>query len=93
MQSKSYSVLVTALFSLFIGGLLLAFLISPKRAVSETENRSLAQAPAFSAEAVLSGEYMKKLEDFVGRRVNGVKQLNNQQMLYAKFDAAAAYYK
>ena len=43
--------------------------------------------------SITEGEYMKKLEDFVSRRVNGVKGLNNQGMLRAKFDEAAAYYK
>lgn len=38
-------------------------------------------------------EYMDKLEGFVGRRVEGVKQLNNQTMLYRSFDEAAKYYK
>ena len=34
-------------------------------------------------------EYMDKLEGFVGRRVEVVKQLNNQTMLYRSFDEAA----
>lgn len=38
-------------------------------------------------------EYMDKLEGFVGRRVEGVKNLNNQTMLYRNFDEAAKYYK
>ena len=42
---------------------------------------------------ITSDEYMGKLTDFVGRRTNIVKQLNNQGMLYQKFQAAAQYYK
>lgn len=42
---------------------------------------------------ITSDEYMKKLEDFVSRRTNIVKQLNNGRQLYAQFDAAAANYK
>lgn len=38
-------------------------------------------------------EYMDKLEGFVGRRVEGVKNLNNQTVLYRTFDEAAKYYK
>ena len=38
-------------------------------------------------------EYMDKLEGFVGRRVEVVKQLNNQTMLYRSFDEAAKFYK
>lgn len=43
--------------------------------------------------SVTEEEYMDKLEDFITKRVNGVKQLNNQGMLRAKFNEAAAYYK
>ncbi|MBQ8592333.1 MAG: type IA DNA topoisomerase [Lachnospiraceae bacterium] len=42
---------------------------------------------------ITSEEYMKKLEDFVARRTNIVKQLNNGRQLYPQFDAAAANYK
>lgn len=42
---------------------------------------------------ITEAEYMKKLEDFVVRRVDGVKQINNAYLLRNKFDAAAVYYK
>ena len=35
---------------------------------------------------------MKKLTDFVGRRTNIVKQLNNQQILYRQFEENSKYY-
>lgn len=38
-------------------------------------------------------EYMKKLDDFIIRRVEGVKNINNSYALRQYFDAAAAYYK
>lgn len=38
-------------------------------------------------------EYMKKLEDFITKRVEGVKTINNSYGLRQYFDAAAAYYK
>lgn len=38
-------------------------------------------------------EYMEKLNGFVIRRVEGVKQTNNQAMLRQMFDQAAVYYK
>lgn len=41
---------------------------------------------------ITSDEYMKKLTDFVGRRTNIVKQLNNQGMLYNQFRAAEINY-
>ena len=38
-------------------------------------------------------EYMEKLNGFVIRRVEGVKQTNNQLILRQMFDQAAVYYK
>lgn len=38
-------------------------------------------------------EYMKKLDDFVSRRTNIVKQLGNQGFLFRQFDDIAQYYK
>lgn len=46
------------------------------------------------AEGSITGkEYMGKLDDFVTRRTNIVKQLNNQTVLYRKFCEDAANYK
>jgi DNA topoisomerase-3 len=42
---------------------------------------------------ITSEEYMGKLSDFVIRRTNIVKQLNNQGKLYQQFRAAEANYK
>ncbi len=41
---------------------------------------------------ITADEYMGKLSDFVGRRTNIVKQMNNQGSLYAKFREAEQYY-
>ncbi len=38
-------------------------------------------------------EYMRKLDDFVSRRTNLVKQVQNQTALYPLFDSFAGYYK
>lgn len=43
--------------------------------------------------AITSDEYMKKLEDFISRRINGVMNLNNQIYLRQKFQETAGYYK
>ena len=46
------------------------------------------------AEGVITGdEYMKKLDDFVSRRTNIVKQLNNQFVLNQQFHKAAGNYR
>ena len=42
---------------------------------------------------ITSKEYMDKLNGFVGRRTEYVKQLHNQRALFARFQAAAANYK
>ena len=42
---------------------------------------------------ITSDEYMEKLSNFVTKRVNGVKNLYNQDKLRYCFDRAAAYYK
>ena len=42
---------------------------------------------------ITADEYMKKLDDFVTRRTNYVKQLNNQGDLYRQFRAAEGNYK
>ena len=38
-------------------------------------------------------EYMVKLDDFVTRRTNAVKQMNNQSMLYHRFQYVEQFYK
>lgn len=42
---------------------------------------------------ITSDEYMVKLTDFVGRRTNIVKQLNNQGVLWRQFQDASVNYK
>ncbi len=42
---------------------------------------------------ITEDEYMYKLDDFVSRRTNIVKQLQNQSSLYVQFDFAAKNYK
>lgn len=42
---------------------------------------------------ITTEDYMKKLESFVGRRVNAVKTANNSRELRKHFDAIAIYYK
>lgn len=42
---------------------------------------------------ITSDEYMQKLDDFVTRRTNLVKQVQNQTALYPAFDKFAGYYK
>ena len=43
--------------------------------------------------SITPDEYMKKLDDFITRRTEGVKGLNNQYQLRACYDKAAGFYK
>ncbi len=43
--------------------------------------------------SISTEEYMQKLENFVAKHTNNVKQLNNQAMLNRQFDHIAQYYK
>ncbi len=42
---------------------------------------------------ITEDEYMVKLDDFITRRTNTVKQLNNQSALYHRFHYASQFYK
>ncbi len=43
--------------------------------------------------SISTEEYLKKLEDFVSRRTNGVKRLSNQDSMRQYYEQAAAFYK
>ena len=47
---------------------------------------------SFAAPERTYREYMDKLNGFVGRRTQYVKQLNNQRALFTQFQEAAANY-
>ncbi|MCI2055851.1 MAG: DHHW family protein [Oscillibacter sp.] len=64
-MTKAYSRAVTALFCAFLGGMLLWSLLLPDRAHSDVENRTLAQWPAFSWEALTSGKFTDGVEDYL----------------------------
>ena len=57
--------LLTALFAVFLGGLLIWHVLLPDREHSEVENRSLAQVPAFSWETLKSGRFSTDAEKYI----------------------------
>ena len=63
-MTKAYSRFLTAFFCIFIGGLLVWHLGLPDREKSETENRTLAQLPAFSWEGLKDGTYTEAIETY-----------------------------
>ena len=63
-MTKAYSRFLTALFALFLGGMLVWSLVLPDRERSEVENRTLAQWPAFSWQALKSGSFTQGVEEY-----------------------------
>lgn len=63
-MTKAYSRFLTAFFCLFLGGILVWHLLLPDRSRSETENRTLAQVPEFSWDALVDGSFTKAVESY-----------------------------
>lgn len=63
-MTKAYSRIVSALFCLFLGGLLAWHAALPDRDRSEVENRTLAQLPEFSWQALKDGSYTAEVEEY-----------------------------
>ena len=63
-MTKGYSRFITVLFSAFLGLFLLWHIALPDQDRSETENRTLAQFPAFTWEGLKDGSYTKDLEEY-----------------------------
>lgn len=64
-MTKRYSRLLTALFCLFIGGMMVWSLLLPDRKSSAVENRPLQQRPSFSVGAVIDGSFMSETEKYI----------------------------
>ena len=63
-MTRTYSRFITAFFAIFLGGLLLWHIVLPDREHSETENRTLAQLPAFTWQGLKDGTYTEDLEEY-----------------------------
>lgn len=63
-MTKAYGRFLTAFFCLFLGCLLVWHILLPDREASETENRTLAQLPAFSWESLKDGSYTEAVEEY-----------------------------
>ena len=70
-MNKAYSIFLTGLFSLFIGGILVGSLLLPDRTFSPMENRNLAKPPKLSWENVESGKFMSDAESYVNDQIMG----------------------
>ena len=63
--------MITALFCLFLGGMLLLFLLLPAESFSEKEKRYLAKAPALSWASLLSGTFGTDAESYAADHLPG----------------------
>ena len=91
-MKKSYDLLVSSVFVLFLAGMAVASLLLPDRSFSELENRNLRPVPELTERRFTSGRYMTEAEEYVsdqlvlrdtwvamkalGERISG-KQENN----------------
>ena len=71
MKQRTFNILLTVLFCLFIGGMFLGSILLPDRTFSQLENRNLAAAPKLSWETVTTGTFMEDAEDYVNDQIIG----------------------
>ncbi|MCC8104354.1 MAG: hypothetical protein LIP11_19580 [Clostridiales bacterium] len=64
-MNKTQSWNIITLFAILIFGFAIATIIAPDTEYSETENRTLAQMPDFSLEALLDGSFASDYEDYL----------------------------
>lgn len=70
-MNKYFNRILTAVFCLFIGGMLLVSTILPDRAFSPLENRYLQTLPAPTAATMQNGEFMADMEDYAADHIAG----------------------
>ena len=68
---KKFNSLITAIFCLFVGGMLLVSTILPDRNFSPLENRYLAKPPKLSLETLQNGTFMEDAEEYVSDQIVG----------------------
>ena len=70
-MTKKYSIVITVLFCLFIGGISLVSLLLPDVSFSPLENRYLQSPPKLSLETLEDGSFMEDAEDYVSDHIVG----------------------
>ena len=68
---KKFNTLITAIFCLFVGGMLVVSTVLPDRNFSPLENRYLAKPPKFSLETITNGTFMEDAEDYASDQIVG----------------------
>ena len=70
-MKKLYKSLPAAVFVMFIAAMFVLFLVLPKNEYSASEKRILEQAPAFTGEKLVSGEFGEHFEKFLSDQFAG----------------------
>lgn len=70
-MKKAYKFLPAAIFLIFIVGMMVLFFVLPKKEYSSSEKRYLEQAPAFSFQSLISGDFGKDFEKFLSDQTAG----------------------
>ena len=70
-MKKLYKCLPAVIFLLFITAMMVLFIVLPKKEYSSSEKRYLQQAPAFSFQSLMSGEFGKDFEKFLSDQTAG----------------------
>ena len=71
MNGKKRDKFIIALFCLFLGGMLLLFVLLPKTAFSVKEKRYLAEAPSLRLADILSGRFGSQAETYAAEHLPG----------------------
>ncbi|MBR5520236.1 MAG: hypothetical protein IKU55_05915 [Clostridia bacterium] len=64
MNNKTKNLVVAIVFPLLLAGFLLAFLLMPATAISESERRELDQMPELTLDSILKGGFFSKFEEY-----------------------------
>lgn len=87
MNNRIKSIVLSAVFAVMIFGISALCIFMPADAYSESERRELASFPEFSAEKLLSGEFIKDFETYATERFThrdtfrGIKALFSTKVL------------
>ena len=64
MNTKTKNLVVTILFPLILVSFLIAFILLPSTAISESERRELDQMPELSVDSILKGGFFTKFDEY-----------------------------
>ena len=70
-MKKAFKFLPAAIFLIFIIGMMVLFIVLPKKEYSSSEKRYLEQAPKFTVDSLLSGKFGEDFEKFLSDQTAG----------------------